>query len=370
MRSRAGTGGGAERGRGRRRWSARLVGLGLAALGLPLQGAEKVFDFTAVAPGAPPPGWRSVLAGEGPPGRWEVRLESPAQAVAAPAPGAASAPAQPVIAQISTDPTDERFPLLIYEEEVFGDFTLRLRFKTVAGQREQMAGVAFRVQDEQNFYVVRASALGNTFRFYRVFEGRRDPPIGPSIPLASGVWHELEIEARGNKFRFRLNGQEPIPEVTDHTFREGRLALWTKSDTVAYFTDLRLTYTPRVRLAQQLVEEALKRYPRLLGIRIYSTTRQRPELHVVAASNPADLGLPGGEVERAVMATLTPYAGKGRKRFVTTLPVRDLNGEAVAAVRVELSASPGQTEVNAVARARPIVRAMEGRFQTREELTE
>jgi hypothetical protein len=93
-------------------------------------------------------------------------------------------------------------------------------------------------------------------------------------------------------------------------------------------------------------------------------------LHVVAASNPADLDLPGGEVERRVIATLTPYAGKTRKRYVTTLPLRDANGEAVAAVRVEMMASPGQTDANAVARARPIVKQMEGRFLTVRELTE
>lgn len=344
-------------------------GLSLAA-GLQLAAAELVFDLTAEKVGACPAGWRSALAGEGPPGVWEVRLDAPAELATPAAPGAASGARQPVIAQVSTDATDERFPLLIYDQEVFGDFVLRLRFKTVGGTREQMAGVAFRLQDERNFYVVRASALGNTFRFYRVFEGRRDVPIGPEVPVQPGVWHQLEVEARGNKFRFRLNGQEPIPEVTDNTFAAGKLALWTKSDSVTYFADLRVRYTPRVMLAQRLVNEAMQKYPRLLGIRIYSTTTARPDLHVVAASHPADLGLPGGKVERAVMETLTPYAGRARKKFVTTLPLQDLNGDAVAAVRVELTASPGQTEVNAVTRARPIVKAMQGRFQTLRELTE
>jgi hypothetical protein len=335
-----------------------------------LAAAEKIFDLTAEKVGAPPSGWRSALAGEGPPGDWQVRLDAPAELATAPAPGAASGVRRPVIAQVSTDATDERYPLLIYEGETFGDFTLKLRFKTVAGEREQMAGVAFRLQDEKNFYVVRASALGDTFRFYRVFEGRRDAPIGPAFPVVAGVWHELVVEARGNKFRFQLDGQEPIPELTDSTFREGKLALWTKSDSVTYFADLRLTYAPRVMLARQLVAEAMQRYPRLLGLRIYSTTTRRPDLHVVAASNPADLGLPGGEVERSVIATLTPYAGKARKRYVTTLPLRDANGDAVAAVRVEMTASPGQTDANAVARARPIVKQMEGRFLTVRELTE
>lgn len=349
-----------------RRW---IGWLGLLAA-LRLAGAELVFDLTTEPAGAPPRGWRSAVAGEGPPGDWQIRLDSPAEMATPAAPGAASGVRQPVIAQVSTDATDERYPLLIYEREDFGDFVLRLRFKTVAGAREQMAGVAFRLQDERNFYVVRASALGNTFRFYRVFEGRRDTPIGPSIPVEPGVWHELVVEARGNKFRFRLDGREPIPELTDNTFRVGKLALWTKSDSVTYFTDLRLTYTPLVRRAQALVNEMMRQYPRLLGLRIYSTTRQRPELHVVAASDPADLDRPAGEVERAVVDTLTPYAGRAGRTWVATLPLRDVNGEAMAAVRFELRASPGQNAADAVARARPILQQMQARVQTREELTE
>ncbi len=342
----------------------------LGGLWVQLQAAEKTFDLTAVPPGGVPAGWRSARAGEGPLGRWEVVLDALPDLATPAAPGAAHGLQRPVLAQLSTDDTDERFPLLIYEEEVFRDFTLRLRFKTVAGRREQMAGVAFRLQDEKNFYVVRASALGHTFRFYRVVEGRRDPPLGPEFTVTPGRWHELEITAEGNRFRFRLDGREPIPELTDNTFREGKLALWTKSDSVTYFADLHLRYTPRVKLAQQLVDELRQKYPRLLGLRVYATTSRRPELHVVAATDPADLGLPGGEVERAVMATLTPYGGRAGRRFVTTLPLQDSNGDAVAAVRVELRASPGQTVAGAVARARPIVRAMQGRFPTAQELTE
>lgn len=344
-------------------WLGLLVALRLGA-------AELVFDLTTEPVGAPPRGWRSAVAGEGPAGDWQIRLDSPAEMATPAAPGAASGVRQPVIAQVSTDATDERYPVLIYEREDFGDFVLRLRFKTVAGEREQMAGVAFRLQDERNFYVVRASALGNTFRFYRVFEGRRDPPIGPSIPIQPGTWHELVVEARGNKFRFRLDGREPIPELTDNTFRTGKLALWTKSDSVTYFTDLRLTYTPLVPRAQELVNELMRKYPRLLGLRIYSTTPRRPELHVVAASDPAELGRPGGEVERAVLDTRTPYAGRAGRTWVTTLPLLDVNGEAVAAVRFELRAARGQNAADAVARARPLLQQMQARIQTHADLTE
>lgn len=335
----------------------------------PLQAAERVFDFGATPTVGPPPGWRSALAGEGLPGEWRVVLDQAPEAVEVPAPGAAAVAQRTVIAQVSPDPTDERYPLLIYEGERLGDFQLRLRFKTVAGTVERMCGVAFRLQDEKNFYVVRASSLGNSFRFYRVHNGVRDAPIGPSLPIPSGVWHELVVTATGNRFRFEFNGQEPIPELTDNTFAEGQIALWTKSDSVSHFADLRLTYTPRDPLVKELVRDALERYPRLVDLRVYATSRQRSELHVVAAKHTADLGLSGGTTEQEVLAQNVPFAGKGSRSYLVTLPLHDVNGDPIAAVRVELDTFFGQTEQNAVARAQAVVRRMARRVTTLEELT-
>ena len=52
-----------------------------------------------------------------------------------------------------------RFPLLVFDGESFNDFTLTTRFKLVRGGLEQMAGIAFRLQDEKNFYVYKKAAV-------------------------------------------------------------------------------------------------------------------------------------------------------------------------------------------------------------------
>jgi hypothetical protein len=158
--------------------------------------------------------------------------------------------------------------------------------------------------------------------------------------------------------------------LTDSTFREGKLALWTKSDAVSYFTDLRVSYTPREALARELVRDALERYPRLIDLRVYATTAARPELHVVGAKQSEDLGLAGGTAEQEVIARRTPYAGKGKRGYLVTLPLLDQNGDAIAAVRVEMTSFPGQTEANAITRARAVVQRMERRVTTLKELTE
>lgn len=332
--------------------------------------AEKVFDLTSAKPNETPPGFRSALSGTGQPGEWKVILDDAPLTFAPMTREAPQTRKIPVIAQLSRDRTDERFPLLVYDEEVFGDFKLRVRFKTVDGTVEQMAGVAFRLQDERNFYVVRASTLGRTFRFYRVHQGIRDTSIGPEIAIPSGVWHELSIECQGNRIRLRLDGEQPIPEITDPTFANGKIALWTKSDSVSYFTDLRIEYTPREPLAKALVRDALEKYPRLLGLRIVSTTSRRPELHVVASSNPGEEGQPGNAYEKQCIEQNIVLFGKSDRKAIVTMPLHDRNGDAIAAVRCELETFFGQTGQNAVARAVPIRKRMEPRVTSLKELTE
>ena len=144
-------------------------------------GAELTFDFGGFSTDKAPPGFRSTLAGTGKPGEWKIILDEVPPLLA---PLTAKAPVvtrRAVLAQLSQDPTDERFPLLIFDGDTFSDFTLTTRFKLAGGGLEQMAGIAFHLRDEKNFYVVRASGLGRNIRFYKVVDGVRSPPIGPDI---------------------------------------------------------------------------------------------------------------------------------------------------------------------------------------------
>jgi hypothetical protein len=163
--------------------------------------ADKVFDFKDTKDGAVPPGFRPVLAGTGRPGEWKVVTDVVPSLLAPLTPNAAAGYKQPVLAQVSRDQTDERFPILVYDDETFGDFTLTTRFKIVEGQVEQMAGIAFRMQDERNYYYIRASALGGTFYFLKILNGERIGPIGNKVPIEKGVWHEMTIECKGTRVR-------------------------------------------------------------------------------------------------------------------------------------------------------------------------
>jgi hypothetical protein len=225
-----------------------------------------------------------------------------------------------------------------------------------------MAGVVFRYQDERNHYYIRASAKGNTFRFFKMVNGERSAPIGPEIEIPSGAWHELTIECKGNKIRTFFNGQPLIPELTDNSFAYGHVGLWTKSDSVSHFADARITYTPREPLVKSVLRAIHQQYPRVQALRVYGKTPENKTVRVMASTDNTEPGTIGGEVERQIFDMDIPFFGKLKSGVVVTLPVHDRNGEVVAALRVEMKSFPGQTENNALTRALPIVKEMERRI--------
>jgi len=329
-----------------------------------LLGEELKLDFSNYSAGLQPTGFVSKVTGEGKPGIWKIIFDEAPTAFPAITPNAPTTSKKAVLAQLDTSKIDEHFPLLIYDALEFSDFTITAKIKLISGQMEQMGGIAFRIQDEKNYYVIRASALGNTFKFYKFVNGQRSLPIGPDINISTGVWHEITIECKGNQIRCSLNGKEVIPWLTDYSFTKGKIGFWTKSDSITYFSDVKISYKQKESLATILVKEALEKYPRIINLKIYGRTQGSDAITVLAAKNKEDIGKAGGSTEKGTIENENIYVGKTRSTVIVTIPLHDRNGETIAALQAELKRFPGQTEKNAIARVLPIVRLMEDRLKT------
>ena len=328
----------------------------LCLLALPVRGVELLLNLGEAGADQSPAGFTNVVAGEGQPGLWLARVDE-----------TLGATNNIVLTQTRRNVKDEHFPMGIYQPEKFDDFTLTTKFKIVDGLVEQMAGIVFRFQDEKNFYIIRTSALGNNIRFYKVVAGIRSQPIGPSFEVKLNEWYELKIECRGNKIRCWLNGREAIPELTDTSFTAGKIGFWTKSDSVCRFADTRINYTPREPFAATLVRDSLKTNPRLVGLKVY-VNDEKGEPRIIASKDAAEVGNAGGDSERGAISGGHVYFGKEKDTVSVVQPLRDRNGEPIAAVRVVMKAFPGQIEQAVLQRANPIVKEMQFRVQSLEEL--
>ena len=330
-------------------------------------GAERVLDFGQRS-GPLSASFRSVVTGAGAPGDWQIVQDDLPSAFSSITSRSPVSSKQAVLAQLSRDPSDEHFPLLIFDEQTFDDFKLTTHFKMVEGRAEQMAGIAFRIQDEKNYYILRASALGNTFRFYKFVNGQRSVPIGAELSIPAGTWHEMGIQCQGNLIGCFLDGKQVIPTLTDNSFTQGKIGFWTKSDAVTHFGRTTIVYTPRQPPAQEIVNKVLKDNPRLAGLTIYGTTREDAALRVVGSTDPALMGQPAQVIEKDVLARDSIYYGKGHNTALVSLPLHDRNGEAVGLVRVTLNSFKGETQKTAITRAALIVRQIEARIRSAEDL--
>jgi hypothetical protein len=192
-------------------------------------GVSFTYDFDNDTAGGMPARFHAARTGQGPESKWVVTAD----------PGAPSKPN--VVEQTSLDGTDYRFPLLIADEGSFEDLDLSVRFKAVAGDADRAAGLVFRLKDANNYYVVRANALEDNYRLYRMVAGNRRQFAGANFKITPGEWHELRVECIGNRIICYFDGVKRI-EASDDTFRQGgKVGLWTKADSVTYFDDLKVT---------------------------------------------------------------------------------------------------------------------------------
>ena len=196
------------------------------------QSAAMAISIAKMELGSPPAGFHFARTGQGNLGRWIVVSDETSFAGRA-------------IEQSSTDRTDYRFPLAILDSVLAKNVDVSLKFKPVAGHVDQAGGIAVRVLDGDNYYVVRANALEDNVRFYRVVKGHRQQVDGFNTKVTSGEWHSLGLKAQADHFTIEFDGKT-LFTTSDTTFAEaGKVALWTKADSVTRFDQIAIDVLPQ-----------------------------------------------------------------------------------------------------------------------------
>ena len=188
-------------------------------------------DFSQDAVDQTPKGFEfGHTAGNGKPGNWRIQMDG----------------TNKVLAQLDPDRTGSRFPVAVLSDVKAVDLELSVRFKPVSGRGDQAAGLVWRYQDVDNYYIVRANALENNVVLYKVQDGRRtDLPLkgegrtyGRPSQVPTGQWGTLRVVAKGPVFEVYHNNVK-LYEVEDRTFTQpGKVGVWTKADSVTQFDDL------------------------------------------------------------------------------------------------------------------------------------
>jgi hypothetical protein len=116
------------------------------------------------------------------------------------------------------------------------------RFKLVAGQLDQCAGILFNLKPNGDYLAVRFNGKENNVVLWTFKQGKRSfvKKGSEDVPLAMNQWHSLQITVKGTNLQASLNGKH----LLDYALSEpvsGKVGLWSKTDSVSYFDEFSVT---------------------------------------------------------------------------------------------------------------------------------
>jgi hypothetical protein len=145
------------------------------------------------------------------------------------------------LAQIETESADNRLLFAIYRPFSARDVYVSTRFMIISGKIDQAAAIFVRFRSSDDYYAVRADALENNVKLYRIVAGRREM-IGCMEVIVSGqAWHTLGIVARDDRLTVFFDDRE-LFVAADRRFPAppGKVGLWTQADSMTLFENLKI----------------------------------------------------------------------------------------------------------------------------------
>jgi hypothetical protein len=146
-----------------------------------------------------------------------------------------------VLAQLMGKGAEHAYKLALIKEVIAADLNLEVSFLPIQGRADMGGGLIWRAADDRNYYLARANPLEQNIRVYRVEHGIRHLLENFNQTIDVRQWHTLRVTHRGCRVNIYYDDKQVL-DLCDKTFRAGMIGLWTKSDAITYFDNLRLQY--------------------------------------------------------------------------------------------------------------------------------
>lgn len=205
-----------------------LLLLAAPVVGYGLESTTRVWTFDNDLPKTLPPEFQIGTLFDGrPAGEWMV-LETDR---------AKSSPR--VLGQLMGKGAEHAYKTVLITGIKASDLDLHVSFLPIKGKADMGGGLIWRATDDRNYYLTRANPLEQNIRIYRVVNGVRQMLKNFDHIIDVRQWHTLRVIAKGCQVQVFFEDKQ-VFDLCDQTFLTGQVGLWTKSDAVTYFDDLKL----------------------------------------------------------------------------------------------------------------------------------
>ena len=138
--------------------------------------------------------------------------------------------------------TTNTFNVIVSPLGPYSDVDVSMRFKPISGRADASGGIVFRFS-EGRYYLIRANALEDNFRFYYYDRGRTMLSSARVRAPTLGQWHTVRAVVVGDHVQGWLDGTLLL-DYRDRRFSAGRVGLWTKADSITAFDQFTVRGTP------------------------------------------------------------------------------------------------------------------------------
>lgn len=145
-----------------------------------------------------------------------------------------------VLAQLRDKGAEHNYNMVLVADTDAADLDLSVSLLPISGKADMGGGLIWRAKDDRNYYLTRVNPLEQNIRVYHVVSGVRKMLQNYNENIDVRKWHVLRVVARGCRIEIYYDNKA-VFDLCDETFKNGRIGLWTKSDAVTYFDNLRFT---------------------------------------------------------------------------------------------------------------------------------
>ena len=130
-----------------------------------------------------------------------------------------------------------RYNLCYSKQNKYKDVRISAEFKSISGSIDKGGGIAWRIQDEYNYYVVRFNPLENNFRLYYVKNGNRVELQSENLKLEN-KYNKITIEHKNNNIKAYINDKLLLTYNDDTFKKDGYIGVWSKADASTLFKNI------------------------------------------------------------------------------------------------------------------------------------